>query len=102
MLLLPNSFVFSSLVFLVCACVCVPHNYAQRLAPPLDFDGSAESGSGGGGRKPRISGQHKRLTAAWFGEDGKGSVPREEFAAFVRHLRLDIKTVECRLYSRYV
>ena len=42
---------------------------------------------------------HRRLAAAWFGEDGAGSVPREQFAAFVRDLRLDVKTVECRLYS---
>lgn len=25
---------------------------------------------------------------------------REQFKAFVRDLRLDVKTVECRLYSR--
>ncbi|CAM9775990.1 unnamed protein product [Ectocarpus sp. 6 AP-2014] len=48
---------------------------------------------------------HKRLAAAWFGKNGVGrggGVNREQFTAFVRDLRLDVKTVECRLYSRSI
>ncbi|CAM9506888.1 unnamed protein product [Ectocarpus sp. 4 AP-2014] len=48
---------------------------------------------------------HKRLAAAYFGKNGVGrggGVNREQFTAFVRDLRLDVKTVECRLYSRSI
>lgn len=71
----------------------------QRLAAPVVEE--AEGDEGKAREAAQLAG-HKRLVAKWFGEDGKGSVPREDFAAFIRDLRLDIKTVECRLYSRTV
>lgn len=75
----------------------------QRLAPADDDGGGDGSGSGGDKEDGTSQGQHltghKRLAAAWFGEDGTGSIPREKFASFVRDLRKDATTVECRLYS---
>ncbi|CAM9861793.1 unnamed protein product [Scytosiphon promiscuus] len=88
----------------------------KRLAPPED-----EDGDGGDSKGKDDQTGHKRLMDAWFGkqggaggkakgkEEGGGSggggeegirvVAREKFAAFVRDLRMDVKTVECRLYS---
>lgn len=68
------------------------------MAPAEGDDGGDNEGGNGKPQAQQLTG-HKRLAAAWFGEDGKGSIPREEFASFVRDLRKDVKTVECRLYS---
>ena len=108
----------------------LPKKTKQRLVPTTngrdDADANANTGAAAGEKSPEASAEsveqqqqqqqhqqyqqrqerlrqltgHKRLAAAWFGEDGAGSVSREAFAAFVRDLRLDVKTVECRLYSR--
>ncbi len=94
------------------------------MAPSEDGDGGSKGSDGGGGGsdekggdEPRLTG-HKRLAAAWFGaggeeaggkggkgdggggKEGRRGVPRDQFASFVRDLRMDVKTVECRLYSR--
>ncbi|CAN0013752.1 unnamed protein product [Ectocarpus fasciculatus] len=95
----------------------------KRLAPSEDGDGGSGGDDGssvvakkGGDAKndgdSKDEGQtkltgHKRLAAAWFGKNGVGGssgggVNREQFTAFVRDLRLDVKTVECRLYSRSI
>lgn len=75
------------------------------MAPPES--GSGGSGADGNGEGKESLTGHKRLEAAWFGKDGDGNgggggkeVPREQFLTFVRDLRMDVKTVECRLYSR--